>query len=118
QRGYVMILEQNLTAVRPDMSGDQIDECGLAGPVRTDERQELPLLDSKVDTVAGIERSESLAQLDGTQQAHVTISPLAPPASRSVTIPRRCRSGAARPAPPERCRAAAANTRSMPRRKS
>ena len=39
-------------------------------------RQELErkIHDGEIDTVAGIECPESLAQLDGPQQAHVTIS--------------------------------------------
>ena len=69
QCGDVAVFEQDSAAIWREVGRDQIDERGLAGAVRTDERQELSLLHCKVDPVAGIERTKALAQLDGTQQA-------------------------------------------------
>src|SRR4030081_408127 len=64
----VVALEQDLAAVGREMRADEIDERGLAGAVRADEREKLPLVDCEVHVVAGAGLAELLAEIDGLEK--------------------------------------------------
>src|SRR6185295_18830542 len=63
-------VEQDLAGVGLEMRADQVDQRGLAGAVRADERQKLALVDGEIDVVAGLGLAELLPEVDGLQQDH------------------------------------------------
>src|SRR5439155_5794473 len=68
--GDVVVVEQDLAAIRLEMRADQIDERGLARAVRADQRQELALVHDEIETVAGLGFPELLTQIDGLEKDH------------------------------------------------
>ena len=56
------------------MRADEIDERGLAGAVRADEREKLPLVDDEIHVVAGAGLAELLAEIDRLEKDHEDFS--------------------------------------------
>src|SRR6476646_228902 len=59
--GYVPSVEQELARTRLDEAGDNIEEGGLSGPVRTDKPCDRPFLNREVNLGQGSEAIEPLA---------------------------------------------------------
>ena len=60
--GDVLALEQHLAGARRQHAGQQIDEGGLAGAVRADQRVARAFLQREGDVARGAERAEALAE--------------------------------------------------------
>ena len=89
-RGDVAAVEQHLAGGRRQHAGEQVDEGGLAGAVRSDQRVARAVLEPEVDVARGGERAEILAERAGLEQRSVMTRPrLASEARRSDR--RRCR---------------------------
>src|SRR5262249_34612251 len=89
-KGYVRALEQDAAAVRREMAADQIDERGLAGAVRTHQREKFALVDGEIHAIAGVDIAELFAEIDGLQKDHADFSfgrSLAVAAESAPTMP-------------------------------
>src|SRR6059036_1365192 len=75
----VRVAEEDLAPVGPEEPGDQVDERGLAGAVRADQRQDLVLLDREVHVVDGVRVAKPLHEVLRDEQAHLGPSTSAPP---------------------------------------
>jgi hypothetical protein len=62
QGGDVVAVKQDAAAARRQCASDQIDEGGLAGAVRSDQRVPCALLEAEVDITGHGERAEAAAQ--------------------------------------------------------
>ena len=67
-RGDVAALEQHLALRRQEHAGEEIDEGGLAGAVRADQRVARAGLQPEIDVARGGERAEALAERAGFEQ--------------------------------------------------
>ena len=67
-RGDVVALEQHLALRRQEHAGEEIDEGGLAGAVRADQRVARAGLQAEIDVARGGERAEVLAERAGFEQ--------------------------------------------------
>src|SRR5436190_5693284 len=88
--GHVPTLEHDAAAIRFEMTADQIDQRGLAGAVRSYEREKFALVDREVDMVAGVDVAELLAEIDRLEEYHAAFSfgrSLAAAAEIAPTIP-------------------------------
>ncbi len=56
------------------MPADQIDERGLAGAVRADEREKFALVDGEIHAIAGVGVAELLAEIDRLEKDHEDFS--------------------------------------------
>ena len=91
----VAALEQHLARRGRDHAGQEIDERGLAGAVRADQRVARAGLQAKVDVARGGERAEVATEAAGLEQGRGHRSPSrmrAGPAQRSRSPPRAGRS--------------------------
>ena len=66
----VLTLEDNLAKLGLKQCADHIDERGLAGAVRSHQRDELTLLNGEVDVVDGARLAEIALEVDGLQESH------------------------------------------------
>ena len=62
ERGDVLAAEQNLAAVRPQHAGHQVDQRGLAGAVRPDQRVTHALRQLDLDVAGNDQRAEALVE--------------------------------------------------------
>jgi hypothetical protein len=62
QAGDVLTAEQDAPGARPQRAGDQVDEAGLAGAVRSDQRMAGAALEPEVDRIRDRKRAKALAQ--------------------------------------------------------
>src|SRR5262249_34017877 len=88
--GHVPPFEHDAAAIGFEMTADQIDQRGLAGAVRSYEREKFALVDGEIDMVAGVDVAELLAQVDGLEKDHAAFSfgrSLAAAAEIAPTIP-------------------------------
>src|SRR6266516_2597330 len=72
--GDVFALEQDAAAVRRKVAADQIDQRGLAGAVRADEREKFALVDGEIHAIAGVDVAELLAEIDRLEKDHAGFS--------------------------------------------
>src|SRR5438132_2821308 len=61
----VLTAEKDVSRVRSQHACHQIDEAGLAGTVRSDQRVPRPTFESEIDVACHRQRAEALAQLLG-----------------------------------------------------
>src|SRR5262249_42406515 len=88
--GDVFALEQNASAVRLEMTADQVDERGLAGAVRAHEREKFALVDGEIHAIAGVYVAKLLAEIDRLEKDHAGFSfrrSLAAAAAIAPTMP-------------------------------
>ena len=79
QRGDVLAIEQHPAGMRLEHAGDQIDQRGLAGAVRADQRVARAALERKIDVARDRQRAESPVQVPRLAARRVTTcSPLRP----------------------------------------
>ncbi len=88
ERGDVVVAEEDLAAVGPQHAGHQVDQRGLAGAVRPDQRIALAVRQIDLDVVGDHERAEALVEPARRERrsAHVAAPP--PPASSRASPPR------------------------------
>src|SRR5204862_399547 len=73
-----------------DAAGEHVDERGLAGGVRSDQRVTRPRLEPEADVVGDGQRAEALAELFCLESAcsHLSQMPRMPPRAKSTTTMR------------------------------
>ena len=82
--GDVLAVEQDLAGGRAQHAGEQVDERGLAGAVRADQRMARALLDAERYVVRRDDAAEALVEADGFENDGV-IGSLPPAGPSSVT---------------------------------
>src|SRR5262249_29949786 len=89
--GDLLAGEVDAPALRPQKSGDDIDEGGLAGAVRPDDGEPLALLERKVDVVGDHHAAEAQRQLLGPDELHQPFSETGRSARSSLRLSWRVR---------------------------
>ena len=85
--GDVAAIEQDAPGARRELAGEQIEERGLAGAVRPDDRVERPGLDAQVHRIHRGECAERLAQLARFEKRHIRDqASTTPPRKKSTTM--------------------------------
>ena len=68
EEGDVLAEQQNLAVVRFDEPGDDVEDRGLAGPVGSDEPEDLTIADTERDAVDGGDAAEALLDIAQLQR--------------------------------------------------
>ena len=85
--------EAHSALLRQVEAGDQVEQRGLAGAVRSDDREDLALLDRQAHIVDGMHAAERDRQVLGGQDGHPRLAVNAPakvgtmPARRKIITP-------------------------------
>src|SRR5207248_10437496 len=72
-------LPANVAGVRAIEPADAVEQGGLAGAVRSDDAQDITLLDLEGDAGEGVDAAETLAEVAHREQAHSGPHPDPPP---------------------------------------
>src|SRR5262249_19004308 len=67
---HILAVERHAPAQRPQEAAEKIEQCGLAGPVGADDREDFALVDRERDPVHGGNPAELHGEIVGDQQAH------------------------------------------------
>src|SRR3954462_6261230 len=89
--GDVAAVEENPAGARRKLAGEQVEERGLAGAVRADDRMQRALLDAQAQRVDRGEGAEGLRQLARFEKRHFIFpnrdqASTTPPRKKSTTM--------------------------------
>src|SRR3984957_18380553 len=88
EAGDVGAIEHNAAGIRPQHAGDEIDQCGFAGAVRTDQRVAGAGRQIELDVESDDQRAEALAEAtDGQRDLAHGVSRLRSNNERPPRIP-------------------------------
>src|ERR687887_255622 len=84
KRGDLLLAKKDPAVVRPEHAGDQVDQRGLARPVRPDQRVTLALRQIEGDILGNDERAEALVQSPRRQRRYAHALLLAERTRRAI----------------------------------